>query len=80
MVLINRIRWRMLWFPIKLRIQSSLSRLFFAALMTHEMSDTDKTLKNINECSKMKIPAVPPNLNHENAAFGVDRGRITLLG
>ena len=48
-----------------------------ASLMTHEMSDTDKTLKNINECGKMKIPVLPPNLNSESAHFGVDRGRIT---
>ncbi|MCC6932963.1 MAG: DNA polymerase III subunit alpha [Deltaproteobacteria bacterium] len=50
---------------------------FMAALMTHEMTDTDKTLKNINECRKLQIKIIPPNVNTESAQFGVEKGRIT---
>ena len=49
---------------------------FMAALMTHEMSDTDKTLKNFTECRKQKIEVLPPNVNQSIASFSVVDGRI----
>ncbi|HQH26784.1 MAG TPA: DNA polymerase III subunit alpha, partial [Oligoflexia bacterium] len=49
---------------------------FMAALMTFEMGDTDKTLKNLNECREMKIPVLPPDLNHGEVGFNVVKKKI----
>ena len=49
---------------------------FMAALMSLEMGDSDKTLKNINECRKQKIEVLPPDVNFSGADFGVDDGRV----
>lgn len=51
-------------------------RYFMAALMTHEMSDTDRTLKNINDCRDMSITVTPPNLNHGQVGFSVVDDKI----
>jgi DNA polymerase-3 subunit alpha len=47
-----------------------------AALMTHDMEDTDKTFKNFNECRKQGIAVLPPNLNESLASFTVRSGKI----
>ena len=44
---------------------------FMAALMTLEMGDTDKILKNLNECQLMKLEVLPPDVNTGNVGFGV---------
>ncbi len=49
---------------------------FLAALMTFEMGDTDKTLKNINECREMGIDVTPPDLNSGDVRFNVVGGKI----
>jgi DNA polymerase-3 subunit alpha len=49
---------------------------FMAALMTHDMEDTDKTFKNFNECRKQGIAVLPPNLNESLASFTVRSGKI----
>ena len=49
---------------------------FMAALMTHDMEDTDKTFKNFNECRKQKIPVLPPDINESSASFTVRQGKI----
>lgn len=49
---------------------------FMAALMTFEMSDTDKTLKNLSECREMKIPVLPPNVNEGQVGFAVVNKKI----
>jgi len=49
---------------------------FMAALMSHEMEDSDKTLKNLNECRKCKIAVLPPDVNKSIAGFSVREGRI----
>ncbi len=49
---------------------------FMAALMTHDMEDTDKTFKNFNECRKQGIAVLPPNLNESSASFTVRQGKI----
>jgi len=49
---------------------------FLAALMTFEMGDTDKTLKNLNECREMKIEMLPPDLNHGQVGFNVVENKI----
>jgi len=49
---------------------------FMAALMSHEMDDSDKTLKNLNECRKQKIEILPPDVNRSQAGFSVSSGAI----
>lgn len=49
---------------------------FMAALMSHEMEDSDKTLKNLNECRKQKIEVLLPDLNHSLPGFSVRGGKI----
>lgn len=57
-------------------LKAHYPRFFMAALMTHEMSDTDKTLKNINDCRDMGITVTPPNLNHGEVGFSVVDDKI----
>lgn len=49
---------------------------FMAALMSHEMEDTDKTFKNFNECRKQQIAVMPPDINESSAGFSVREGKI----
>ncbi|RMD84211.1 MAG: DNA polymerase III subunit alpha [Candidatus Dadabacteria bacterium] len=49
---------------------------FMAALMSHEMGDSDKTLKNLNECRKQGIKVLPPDINQSRAGFSVKDGMI----
>lgn len=49
---------------------------FMAALMNHEMDDSDKTLKNLNECRKAKIEVLPPNVNVSLQGFSVEEAKI----
>lgn len=49
---------------------------FMAALMSHEMDDSDKILKNLNECRKQKVEVLPPDVNTSLAGFSVRDGKI----
>jgi DNA polymerase III subunit alpha len=49
---------------------------FMAALMSHEMDDSDKTLKNLNECKKSKIKVLPPHINFSDCGFTVEEGKV----
>ncbi|MDP2156826.1 MAG: DNA polymerase III subunit alpha, partial [Nitrospirota bacterium] len=44
---------------------------FMAATLTLDMSDTDKIVKSINECRKMKIEMLPPDINLSDREFRV---------
>lgn len=44
---------------------------FMAGLMTLEMSDADKTFKNIAECRERGIPVLPPDVNVSREDFTV---------
>lgn len=48
---------------------------FLAGLMTLEMSDIDKTYKNIAECRESHIPILPPDVNESFADFTVGRAQ-----
>jgi DNA polymerase III subunit alpha len=52
-------------------LKAHYPRQFLAALMTFEKMDTDKTLKNLNECHEMKIRIQPPNVNSGGIGFSV---------
>jgi DNA polymerase-3 subunit alpha len=49
---------------------------FMAALMSLEMSDTNKTYKNIAECRLRDIPVLPPDVNESEEGFTVRGERI----
>ncbi|MFI5294086.1 MAG: DNA polymerase III subunit alpha [Thermodesulfovibrionales bacterium] len=44
---------------------------FMAATLSADMSDTDKIVKSINECRKMKIEMLPPDINLSGREFKV---------
>ncbi len=49
---------------------------FMAALLTEDMGNQDKTIKNIAECREMGIRILPPDLNESQADFAVAGGGI----
>ncbi|MBN1832155.1 MAG: DNA polymerase III subunit alpha [Deltaproteobacteria bacterium] len=49
---------------------------FMAALLTQDMGNQDKTIKNIAECRDMGIEILPPDLNESQADFAVKEGAI----
>jgi DNA polymerase III subunit alpha len=49
---------------------------FMAALMSFEMTDSDKTLKNLNECRNQSIEVLPPDVNLSGAGFRVQEHKI----
>ncbi len=44
---------------------------FMAATLSADMNDTDKIVKSINECRKMKIDILPPDINLSGREFKV---------
>ncbi|MBI5640303.1 MAG: DNA polymerase III subunit alpha, partial [Nitrospirae bacterium] len=44
---------------------------FMAATLSLDMNDTDKIVKSINECRKMKIEILPPDINLSGREFKV---------
>jgi len=44
---------------------------FMAALLTEDMENTDKVIKNINECKDMGIKILPPHVNESSKYFTV---------
>lgn len=49
---------------------------FMTALLTQDMGNQDKTIKNIAECRSMGIEILPPDINESQADFSVVGGKI----
>ncbi len=49
---------------------------FMVALLTQDMGNQDKTIKNIAECRVMGIEILPPDVNESQADFSVVEGKI----
>ncbi len=49
---------------------------FMAALISSELSNTDKVFKYINACREMGIKVVPPDVNVSKARFSVKDGQV----
>ncbi|MGD8306269.1 MAG: DNA polymerase III subunit alpha [Ignavibacteria bacterium] len=49
---------------------------FLAANLTNEFGNTDKVTKFLEECRKLKIKVVPPDVNAPNIDFDVADGKI----
>jgi hypothetical protein len=46
---------------------------FMAALLTEDMENTDKVIKNITDCRDMGIDVLPPDINASERSFKVLR-------
>ena len=51
---------------------------FMAALLTEDMENTDKVIKNINEIRNMEIAILPPDINESSCDFTVHTKDIEL--
>ncbi len=49
---------------------------FMAALLTEDMENTDKVIKNISEVRSMGIEVLPPDINASDRSFTVPEGNI----
>ena len=49
---------------------------FMAALLTSEIENTDKLALYINECRRMDIKILPPDINHSLASFMVEKNKL----
>ncbi len=47
--------------------------IFLASLMTSNMGDFEKISNEIDECKKLNIKVLPPNVNYSFVEFGVDK-------
>ncbi|MFQ5915509.1 MAG: DNA polymerase III subunit alpha [Nitrospinota bacterium] len=57
-------------------LKTHYPRQFMAALLTCDMDNTDKVMKNIAECREMDIPVLPPDINASGRQFTVHEGGI----
>ena len=57
-------------------LKAHFPKEFMAALMSFEMGDTDKILKNLNECRELKIAVLAPDVNKGQIGFNVTDGKI----
>ncbi len=62
--------WMKTYFPVE----------FMAALMTFEMSNTDKVAEYCEDCKEMSISIEPPNINASEFDFVVERQTIPAPG
>jgi len=49
---------------------------YMTAVMTAESGDTEKIVEAIEECKRMKIPVLPPDINQSDTKFTVDGDTI----
>lgn len=50
---------------------------FMAALLSCGMEDTDRLAEHIEDCRRMKLTVLPPNVNECDVEFAVAEGKIT---
>ncbi|MDP3149481.1 MAG: DNA polymerase III subunit alpha [Ignavibacteria bacterium] len=49
---------------------------FLAANLTHEFGDKNKVTNFLEDCRKLKIDVLPPNINKPSKFFDVEKGKI----
>lgn len=49
---------------------------YMAALISSVLDSTDKTAKYVNECKRMGVKLLPPDINRSEAGFTVDNGSV----
>ena len=57
-------------------LKAHYPRYFMAGVLTSERGNTDKIVKYINECRKMDIPILPPDINTSDVDFTPTREGI----
>ncbi len=57
-------------------LKANYAAEFMAAVMTDEMSDTQKMATFLEECRKYKIRVLPPDVNSSEQGFVVEKGDI----
>ncbi|MBC6414621.1 MAG: DNA polymerase III subunit alpha [Chromatiales bacterium] len=58
-------------------LKSNHSGAFMAAVLTSEISDTDKIIGALDECRRLKLIIIPPDINQSNYEFNeIERGKI----
>ncbi len=50
---------------------------FMAALLSCGMEDTDRICEHIDDCRRMKIAVLPPDVNRSDVEFGVSGDKLT---
>ncbi|MGQ0634860.1 MAG: DNA polymerase III subunit alpha [Planctomycetaceae bacterium] len=50
---------------------------FMAALLSCGMEDTDRIAEHVDDCRRMKIKVLPPDVNRSDVEFGVDGDALT---
>ena len=53
---------------------------YMTALLTAETGDTDKVVEGINECRRMGILVLPPDINNSQADFSIEDNKDSLEG
>ena len=53
---------------------------FMAALLTSEVSNSDKVMLHIAECRDHQLPVLPPDINQSGRNFTVDNGQAIRFG
>jgi len=49
---------------------------FMAAVLSNELANTDKIQQFVNECKRMGIEVLPPDVNKSGVRFGVEDGKV----
>lgn len=49
---------------------------FLAANLTNEFGNKEKVADLLNDCRKLKIDVLPPDVNHPSVSFNVENGKI----
>ncbi|KKS90293.1 MAG: polymerase III, alpha subunit protein [Candidatus Woesebacteria bacterium GW2011_GWA1_43_12] len=49
---------------------------YMTALLTAESGDTEKIVEAIDECRRIKIAVLPPDINNSDTSFSIDDGKI----
>ena len=54
-------------------MKANFPAIYMSAVLTADSGDTEKIAETINECTRMQIPVLPPDINESFAGFSVVR-------
>lgn len=55
-------------------MKANFPAIYMSAVLTAESGDVEKIAEIINECKRMNIPVLPPDVNKSFEGFGVNKG------
>ncbi len=56
-------------------MKANFPAIYMSAVLTAESGDVEKIAEIINECKRMKIPVLPPDVNKSFEGFGVNKAK-----